>query len=111
MPPRFSKLRWSVYMSSSAWVGCWSLPEPALTMGTGRSVLDRVHAIFSARPPLEWRIMITSEKELKVRTESSCVSPFISLDVEVSRTSTVRIPRIWQAEWNERKVRVLGCEK
>ena len=80
-------------------------------IGTGRSVLESTHAIFSARPPMALRMMMTSEKELKVRTESSWVSPFISLEVEVSRTSTVCMPRIWQADMNDRNVRELGCEK
>ncbi len=48
-------------MSSSAWVGCWSLPEPALTTGMGRSVLDSIHAIRSAKPPTGWRMMMRSK--------------------------------------------------
>ena len=37
-------------MSRSAWVGCWSLPEPALRIGTGRSLFDSCQAIRSASP-------------------------------------------------------------
>ena len=84
-------------MSSSACVGCWSLPEPALITGTGRSVLDSIHAMRSANPPTGCRMMIRSKYELNVRTESSGDSPFNSLDVAVSRTSAGCMPRIWHA--------------
>ena len=98
-------------MSRRAWVGCWSLPEPALMMGTGRSELESVQAMCSARPFSWVRMMMRSKYELKVRMESSRDSPLNSLEVEVSRTSPVWRPRIWQAERKERKVRELGWVK
>ena len=42
---------------------------------------------------------------------SSRLSPFTSDEVEGSRISLVRIPRMWQALSNERNVRVDGWVK
>jgi hypothetical protein len=53
----------------------------------------------------------TSTYELNVRIESSKLSPFTSDDVEGSRISLVRIPRMWHALLNDRNVRVDGCVK
>ena len=47
-------------MSSSAWVGCWSGPEPPFSTGTGRSVWFSTQAVFSAKPASGWREMIRS---------------------------------------------------
>ena len=47
-------------MSSRACVGCWSLPEPALMIGIGRSLFESSHAICSARPFSGQRMMIMS---------------------------------------------------
>ena len=98
-------------MSSSACVGCWSLPEPALMIGTGRLLRESDHAMRSARPFSCVRITMRSKYELNVRIESSRLSPLNSEDTDASRTSPVRRPRIWQAERNERNVRLDGCVK
>ena len=42
---------------------------------------------------------------------SSRLSPFTSDEVDGSRISLVRMPRMWQALLNERKVRVEGWVK
>jgi len=98
-------------MSSSACVGCWSLPLPALMTGTGRGMLFMSFAACAARPDSFVRMTITSTYELNVRIESSKLSPLTSDDVDGSRISLVRIPRMWQALLNDRKVRVEGWVK
>lgn len=46
-----------------------------------------------------------------MRIESNRVSPFVSDEVDGSRTSLQVMPRIWHAAMKERKVRVDGCVK
>src|SRR5688572_20816253 len=98
-------------MSSSACVGCWSLPLPALMTGTGRGMPFMSCEACAARPDSFVRMTMTSTYELKVRIESSKLSPFTSDDVDGSRISLVRIPKIWHALLNDRNVRVEGCVK
>ncbi len=42
---------------------------------------------------------------------SSKLSPFTSDEIDGSRISLVRMPSMWQALLNDRKVRVDGCVK
>src|SRR5258706_1728351 len=79
--------------------------------GTGRGMLSMSFAACAARPASFVRMMITSTYELNVRIESSKVSPLTSDDVDGSRISLVRMPKIWHALLNDRKVRVEGCVK
>ena len=46
-----------------------------------------------------------------MRIESSKLSPLTSDDVEGSRISLVRMPRMWHALLKDRNVRVDGCVK
>ena len=66
-------------------------------IGNGRFVFESSHAVFSASPCNGLRMMIMSKYELNVRRESSRDSPFISLEIDGSRTSAIRKPSIWQA--------------
>ena len=56
---------WMVYTSSSAWVGCWPGPSPALMMGT-----DATAAAARAAPAVKWRSTMTSAYPSTVRMVS-----------------------------------------
>ena len=92
-------------------MGCWSLPHPALMIG--HRPRDAVHQSRGLRRAARSfvRMTMTSTYELNVRMLSSKLSPLTSDDVEGSRISLVRIPKIWHALLNDRKVRVEGCGK